>query len=51
MKLIDQDLDTGLEVRKYDKLLELHQDGVYITCDHKGAKQLIEILKEFVGEN
>lgn len=50
MKVIEQDFDTEIEVREFNKLLELHQDGVYVTCDKQGAKQLIEISKEFVDE-
>lgn len=52
MKLIKQNEDTDIEVRKFnDYTLELQQDGVYITFDKSGALQLIEILKEFVNEN
>ena len=50
MKTIEQYFDTPIEVRKLNKLLELQQDGVYITCDKQGAKQLIEVLKEFINE-
>lgn len=52
MKTIEQSEDTEIEVREFnDYMLELQQDGVYITCDKSGAKQLIEVLKEWVGEN
>lgn len=51
MKIIKQDFDTEIEVRNINELLELNQDGVYVTCDTGGAKQLIEILKEFINEN
>lgn len=50
MKTIDQDFDTPIEVREFNKLLELHQDGVFITCDKKGAAELIKVLQEWVDE-
>lgn len=49
MKLIKQSEDTEIEVREFnDYTLELQQDGVYITCDKQGAKQLIEVLMQWV---
>lgn len=51
MKIIKQDFDTEIEVRNVNELLELNQDGVYITCDEGGAKQLIEVLKEYADIN
>lgn len=51
MRMIKQDFDTEIEVRKFKEFLELGQDGVYITCDKSGAKQLIEVLKEYINEN
>ena len=50
MKTIEQDFDTPIEVRGFNKLLELQQDGVYITCDTKGAAELIKVLQEWVDE-
>lgn len=50
MKTIEQDFDTPIEVREFNKLLELQQDGVYITCDTKGAAELIKVLQEWVNE-
>ena len=48
MRTIEQEFDTPIDVREFNKLLELQQDGVYITCDTKGAKQLIEVLRQWI---
>lgn len=48
MRVIEQEFDTPIEVREFNKLTELQQDGVFITCDKQGAKQLIEVLKELI---
>lgn len=51
MKVIEQDFDTPIEVREFNKLLELQQDGIYITCDKQGAAELIKVLQEWIDEN
>nr|DAF69065.1 MAG TPA: hypothetical protein [Caudoviricetes sp.] len=51
MIVINQKEDTEIEVREFnDYTLELQQDGVYITCDKTGAKQLIEVLEDWINE-
>lgn len=48
MKVIKQEFDTDIEIREFNKLMEMHQDGVYVTCDKQGAEQIIDVLKEFI---
>lgn len=51
---IEQGITDDFTVEKIDKksrLLLSHGFGDELIIDHMGAKQLIEILKEFVDEN
>lgn len=49
--IIEQEYDTEIEVEKYGKSLALHQDGVFITVQSDGAKELIKVLQELVDDN
>lgn len=50
MKIIKQEFDTPIEAREFNKLIELSQDGVFITCDKVGAEKLIEVLEDFIND-
>lgn len=53
MKTIEQEKAVSLEISetKFNGLKIAQGFGDYIVVKKDGAKQLIEILKEWVGEN
>ena len=49
MRVIEQDIAGALSIENFYNLIEIvdsHDDSIFV--DKQGAKQLIEVLKEFV---
>lgn len=52
MRVIEQDIAGALCIENFDNLIEIvdsHDDSIFV--DKQGAKQLIDVLKEFINDS
>lgn len=51
MKTIEQENYISIEVKTLKNIVKVTQDEDVIVIDKQGAKQLIEVLKGWMGED